>query len=160
MQIFFLQQWTAILICFLVWPIYQIAAALIAAKVMEKLSISSFLFKTRKWEKEGEYYQKMFLVRKWKKFLPDSSAFLKTSFSKKNINDFSVESLEKYLKESCKAELTHWLAILPFWTFGVFSPTRVIFYMLIYAILLNIPCIIAQRFNRPRILRLIKNFHL
>jgi glycosyl-4,4'-diaponeurosporenoate acyltransferase len=51
--------------------------------------------------------------------------------------------------------MIHWLAILPFRVFGFFTPPIVILYMLIYALAINMPCIIAQRYNRPRIVRIV-----
>jgi glycosyl-4,4'-diaponeurosporenoate acyltransferase len=60
-------------------------------------------------------------------------------------------NLQRFLTESCRAEMTHFFAILPFWLFGFIAPPEVILVMLVYAIALNMPCIIAQRYNRPRI---------
>ena len=52
--------------------------------------------------------------------------------------------------------MTHWFAIPPFLIFGLFTPSYVIGFMLIYALLVNVPCILAQRYNRPRILKFIE----
>ena len=81
---------------------------------------------------------------------------MKDGYKKKHLENATKENLEKYVIESCRAELVHVLSIFPFWIFGLFAPARVIIYMLIYAIVVNLPCIIAQRYNRPRFVRLIK----
>ena len=94
-------------------------------------------------------------VRRWKKYLPDGGSLVKGGFEKKKLVSFSKDNLDKYLLESCRAEMIHWLAILPFWVFGFFTPPIVILYMLIYALAINMPCIIAQRYNRPRIVRIV-----
>ncbi len=61
-----------------------------------------------------------------------------------------------FLKESCRAEFSHIIAIFPFWIFGLFAPFTVVPIMLVYALLVNVPCIIAQRYNRPRILKILE----
>ena len=64
--------------------------------------------------------------------------------------------MERFLLKSCRAELGHLLAITPFWVFGFFLPPIGIFIMLLYAIIINVPCIFAQRYNRPRIKALLE----
>jgi glycosyl-4,4'-diaponeurosporenoate acyltransferase len=67
------------------------------------------------------------------------------------MDDFSELNLLKFLHESCRAELTHWLAIPPFIVFGLFTPPAALPIMFVYALAVNMPCILAQRYNRPRI---------
>lgn len=157
MQIFFPSRPLAILICFPLWYFYQSMAARICLKLPER-SFSPYapFFRSHGWEDGGKTYQRILRVHTWKKFLPDSGSLIRGSYRKKTLDSFSKKSMEKFLMESCRAEMTHWLAILPFWTFGLFAPPRVILYMLAYAIAVNVPCIIAQRYNRPRILRLLE----
>lgn len=157
MQIFFIsEKWMLILSIFL-WFIFQVSAARISHKLPDKwLSANNFLFKQRKWEKDGKFYWQIFKVKKWKKFLPDGAAVHKEDYKKKNIHDFSEENLNRFLIESCRAEINHLLAITPFWIFGFFVPTVVILYMFIYALFINAPCIIVQRYNRPRIIKLLE----
>jgi len=120
-------------------------------------SPDSFLFKTRRFEKEGRIYYRVFKVNRWKHLLPDGGAILKKrGFKKKKIENFSKAYLTRFANESARGELTHWLAIPPFVIFGFFTPPYVIWCMLVYALLINTPCIIVQRYNRPRVLKLIK----
>lgn len=157
MQIFFPSRPLAILISFPLWYFYQSTAGRICLKLPERLfSPYAPFFRPHPWEDGGKTYQRVFRVHTWKKFLPDSGSLIRGSYKKRTLDSFTKKSLDRFLMESCRAEMTHWLAILPFWTFGLFAPTRVILYMLIYAILVNVPCIIAQRYNRPRILRLLE----
>ena len=158
MQIFFPSRPLAILICFPLWYLYQSTAARICLELPDRFfSPERPFFRSKGWEDGGKTYQRVFRVHTWKKFLPDSGSLMKGSYKKKTLDSFSKKSMERFLMESCRAEMTHWLAILPFWTFGLFAPPRVILYMLGYALAVNVPCIIAQRYNRPRILRLLKN---
>jgi glycosyl-4,4'-diaponeurosporenoate acyltransferase len=156
MQILFIPKPLAIIICFILWPVLQIGAAVVCHKLPERfLSYSSSFYRSHGWEKGGEIYRRIFRVHKWKRLLPDSADFIKGSYRKKSLDGITKESLKKHLLESCRAEMTHWLAIPFFWVFGLFSPPRVILYMLIYAIAVNLPCIITLRYNRPRIVKLL-----
>lgn len=160
MQIFFLSSGWTIALCFILWPIFQIASALICLKVPDKyFSPQGILFKERKWEKGGKLYEKVFKIKKWKRFLPDGGAAIKGGYKKRHLTNYSKENLERFMIETCRGELTHFIAILPFWIFGLFSPNIVILIMFIYAIIVNFPCVIAQRYNRHRIVRLFEKHY-
>ncbi len=157
MQIIELTPICTLALCIILWPVIQAAISILCLLIKDKhLSNSSFIFKTHSWEAGGEIYNRFFKIRKWKKFLPDGAAVLKSGYKKKHLNNSSIENLEKFVIESCRAELQHWLSILPFWIFGLFAPTYILKYMLIYALIVNLPCAIAQRYNRPRVVNLLK----
>lgn len=80
----------------------------------------------------------------------------KKGYKKRELDNFSEENLVRFLRESCRAELTHWLVILPFWVFGFFLTATETWVMLLYGLLANLPCIIVQRYNRPRFLKLLE----
>lgn len=158
MQIFYLPDYCTLVLFFLLWPAFQVAAALLSLAMDNSLfSYNSFMYRCRKWESEGKIYQKIFKVRSWKKYLPDGGALMKGGYVKRHLQTLSKESLQRFLVESCRAELSHILAILPFWVFGLFAPPRVILFMFICSIAMNLPCIITQRYNRPRIVRLLQD---
>ena len=114
----------------------------------------SWLFRCRAWEQNGKIYQTVFRVRWWKQKLPDGGA-LCGGYRKRHLQNRSTANLELFLIESRRAELTHVLAILPFGFFGLFAEWTVIPIMLTYALVMNMPCIIAQRYNRPRIMAIL-----
>ncbi len=162
MRIIYLStEWT-LLLCFIVWPILQIVAAIVCLMIPNKsYSMDSIIFRSYDFEKEGKFYDRIFRVSRWKHLLPDGEIIWnKNGFNKKHLENFSNENLERFLIESARGELTHWLAIIPFWIFGFFTPSNVIWLMLIYALAVNFPCIITQRYNRPRVQKLLnrKNF--
>jgi len=145
-------------LCFIIWPVLQIAAALICLNLPDRFfSPESFFFKTHRFEKNGRIYDRIFRVSRWKHLLPDGGTVLrKRGFKKKTLESFTEENLKRFLTESARGELTHWLAIFPFWIFWLFTPDYVPWIMLGYALIVNIPCIIAQRYNRPRVQHLLK----
>lgn len=157
MRIFYLSNLNSLVLCFVLWAVLQTLFAVICQKLPENLfRYDNKLFRSKGFEKEGKLYDDLFKIKYWKKYLPDGAAIKKTGFRKKYLTDFSKENLNKFLIESCRAELGHLLAITPFWIFGLFLPPICILIMLIYAIAINMPCIIAQRYNRPRIVKVLK----
>ena len=115
-----------------------------------------FPFACRAWEREGAIYERLG-VRAWKDLVPDVSKWFPRIVPRKAITGrFGAETLRDMLKETCVAELTHWLlclaglAMLPLWP----GPGGIMLY-LVYVLLGNVPFIIIQRYNRPRFGRLL-----
>ncbi|MFW5779872.1 MAG: glycosyl-4,4'-diaponeurosporenoate acyltransferase [Bacillota bacterium] len=147
-----------LIVLFLGSLIIQISGALIARQIkFDENSTKKWLYKTREWEKQGVFYKKYTFVHKWKKFLPDGARFFKNDFRKKHLLAADREYVEKFIAESCRAELAHWLGMLPFILFFVFVYWYVALIMVFYGIIVNLPCIIAQRYNRPRLKKLLNN---
>jgi len=147
-----------LLLCFIVWPIIQVGAALFCLYLPNRFfSPRSRIFRAFAWEKEGRIYDKFFFVSHWKRLMPDGSLMAKSrGFRKKKLHSYTSEYLERFLVESCRTEMTHLLAILPFWVFGFFTPPHVLWFMLAYALIVNLPCMIIQRYNRPRMIRILR----
>lgn len=130
----------------------------ISTKLPERYyQYNRWIYKERDWEKGGEFYQDKFKVRAWKKKLPELADFIKSIFPKKFIKEFNGEFIIKYLMESCKAEFTHWCIIFSTVIFLIFDGITAFISMLFLAIILNIPFIIIQRYNRPRIISIMKH---
>ena len=153
MQIFFPNQTVTILLFFVIWAVAPLLFALICLRLPDSVfDPSRFLWRTRKWEREGRLYETVFHVRGWKHLLPDGGGIWKNrGYKKRSLTDYSEENLRRFLVESARGELTHWLGMFPFWVFGLFAPPSVVWIMLLYALAVNLPCIIAQRYNRPRV---------
>lgn len=157
MQQFYFSPWVSLILCFVLWPVFQILAAIIAQKLPAYFFQSSnFFFKPKHFERNGEIYNTLFKISHWKKYLPDGAAVLKSGYRKKHLSSFTTENMKRFLLESCRGELGHWLAITPFWVFGLFLPPGGLFFMLLYALIINLPCIFAQRYNRPRIIKILE----
>lgn len=146
--------------------IIHIEAFIIFSVVITLLSIISpercynyknWMFKERTWEKHGKLYQERFKVKIWKNHLPELADFIKFIFPKKSIKDFRIETILKYMRESCKAEFAHWCIILSSVVFLFYDGIPTFIYMLLIAAALNLPFIIIQRYNRPRIKLIMKN---
>lgn len=151
------RMWT-IIIDIIAWFIIHMAVVHIMLRLPNKhFRYSSWLYKERDWEKEGQIYQNIFKIKKWKKHLPDGAEVSKEKgFPKKRLKEKSIENLSKFRRETCRAELTHWVIILfaPF--FFLWNPFFVGWIMVLYISIENIPLIMTQRYNRHRINRVLK----
>jgi glycosyl-4,4'-diaponeurosporenoate acyltransferase len=162
MRVIFLpDSWTVLLVIFL-WGLFQVGAVLICLNLPDRFfSPDAFFYKAHPFEKEGRIYNDLFHVYRWKHLLPDGSkVWKKRGFKIKSLDGFSEDNLNRFLIESVRSETTHWLAFFPFWLFWFFTPPVVPLVLLAYGLLANFPCIIAQRYNRPRVqhqLKRIKN---
>jgi glycosyl-4,4'-diaponeurosporenoate acyltransferase len=96
----------------------------------------------------------MFKVKRWKDHMPEIADFIKSAFTKKSIKEFDNAYIEKFLLESCRAEFAHWCIIFSSVIFLFYEGTSVFIYMFLIAILIDLPFIIIQRYNRPRIIRI------
>lgn len=109
------------------------------------------LFRTRRWEDGGQLYQKVFRIRIWKDYIPAIGAFDKKQLASHPDSAY----VSRYLLESLRAELCHLLALL----FGIavmaYSRPGIRRHILAWEIAVNLPCVMIQRFNRPRLERLL-----
>lgn len=113
------------------------------------------IYKTRKLEKDGKIYQTIFHIKGWKELIPSISSFNKKSIYKKR--RITEEYVEQYLLEGVRAELCHDLAVFFALIVLFLSVPSSWFFIIAYTILLNVPCIVIQRYNRPRFQRLCRS---
>jgi glycosyl-4,4'-diaponeurosporenoate acyltransferase len=150
--------WT-ILVDFVAWFVIHMGVVYLAVRIPSRyFHPESRLFRLRTWEDGGHTYQKVFKIKKWKEILPDGAPLLGSrGFPKKKLRGKSPDFLNSFLQETCRAEFTHWVILLfaPFFFF--WNPLWVGFFMIFYALAENIPLIMAQRYNRARLRRIIKD---
>ena len=149
----------------IVWVIVLDAAAwtffhLSISMAMERIPRSwfskhAFLFRPSAFEQGGALWDRVFRVRQWKSLIPDGTVFIRSGYSKKALHGSTEEDLARFAAESQRAELTHWLSILPAFLFFLWNPVWAGWLNVTYALLFNMPIILAQRFNRPRLERLL-----
>jgi glycosyl-4,4'-diaponeurosporenoate acyltransferase len=109
-------------------------------------------YRLRGWERGGRVYQRIG-IRRWKDRLPEAGAVFTGGFSKRHLASRNRFYLDRFVAETCRAEFAHWamMALAPIW-FVLFAPL-VGALNCVYALGANLPCLIVQRFNRGRLLR-------
>ncbi|KYG26979.1 hypothetical protein [Alkalihalobacillus trypoxylicola] len=114
-----------------------------------------WLYHIKKWEKNGLFWEKLFAMKRWKEKIPDGTKLLGMGFNKSFSFTKEDDYFERYIQESRRAEFTHWLSILPAFLFFLWNPLWAGWIMILYALIINIPIIIVQRYNRPRFQRIL-----
>ncbi len=106
------------------------------------------------WEKNGAIYQRI-NIQFWKDKLPDMSQHVKSAFTKKIKVFRDSEYLETLVLETCVAEFVHWVLILVSPLFLIFMDSPWNWLWMALYILGNVPFILIQRYNRPRLVTLL-----
>lgn len=116
-----------------------------------------FPFRQFGWEKQGSVYERLG-VRKWKEKLPDMSVILpKLMPSKRLPKDATSAQLTLMVRETCVAEWIHGLlCIAGFGCVFIWKGVWGWVVSLVYALVGNIPFIIIQRYNRPKLTRILQ----
>ena len=115
-----------------------------------------FPYRAHRFEREGAYYLR-FKINRWQSVVPDMSRILPGFLPKKSITGRPSDAqLTLMLRETCIAEWTHVLLcvaglVVPWkypcaWGWALYA---------VYALLGNLPFIMIQRYNRPRLLALL-----
>lgn len=139
----------------LAWLILQPTIAWVATRLPARVfDPAGWLYRARRWERQGELYQSLLAVRRWKGALPSGGAWL-GGFRMQRVASSEPEYLRRWLVETCRAELAHWLQVLVAPLFFLWNPPLAGGVILIYALAVNLPCIIVQRHNRPRLRRML-----
>lgn len=114
---------------------------------------SRFPYRAYAFERNGRFYEALG-IRKWKNVLPDKSRIAPGTYRKAirgSAQQHSAAHMERLLQETCVAECVHWalLVISPILLFTMESPAAYVMTPL-YG-LSNLPYIMIQRYNRPRL---------
>ena len=146
-----------LLLISIAWVAIQIGSGYLAHRLPAALFASDApLFRTRRWEQGGEVYARVFMIRHWKDALPEAGAMFRGGFAKRGLRDRSAEHLRRFVAETRRAELSHWLPAVLSLTFFAWNPVNVAIWMPIIGFLGNAPFIIVQRYIRPRLERLLE----
>lgn len=109
-----------------------------------------FPYRSFGWEKNGSVYGKL-RIREWKDKLPDMSKINSKMYRKRVDTRMSKENLVRLIQETCVAEMAHWVLILL--SAAVLRIWKGLGGWIVYGlcVLGNLPFILIQRFNRPRL---------
>lgn len=149
--------WLMLILNIILWPIYHMVISKITLHTPEHNFIKdNWLYRQRRFENDGEFYQRFLKIRSWKKYIPDGASIFNEGFKKKNLQGTEKEYLTHFVIETRRAEYSHLLQILPCVTFFIFNSFWIAMIMVAYALIFNLPLIWVQRYNRFRFQRLLK----
>lgn len=149
-------EWYVGVIDALAWMTIMIGTGYIAHRFPDRmLDRDNWWLRPRPFERQGHFYERWFLVRKWKHLLPEGGGAFRGGRSKTRLFGFDRASLEAYARETRRAELAHWMAVAATPLFALWNPAWLMPFMVAFAVVVNGPCIITVRFNRLRIERML-----
>ena len=141
--------------CILYLAFTGILSFLLGRILPKKLFRADFVpFRSLAFEKGGTIYKKLG-VHRWQNRLPDMSRVFPSLMPSKNISSLKKKGLERMLQETCVAEFIHVLLMLTgLYCLRLWPGAGGIVLAAVNTLLFNLPFVIIQRYNRPRLLRL------
>ncbi|MFC4991653.1 hypothetical protein [Rubritalea tangerina] len=140
---------TIILINAIGIPCTHLAISCLCTRLpLKYFSKPRIFLKTARWE--SHFYKHFLRVHRWKHLLPDGGAWF-AGFKKSTLSHHSSQYLERFLFETQRSEICHWLQMPAIATFALWTPAPWHLVILVYAIASNLPSIIIQRYNRARL---------
>lgn len=139
------------------WAAVQLAAGYGVHRIpLERLASDNWLTRPRRVEAGGDLYSGALRIRRWKDRLPEAGNAFAGGFDKSHLAGRSPAQLHRLAAETRRAELGHWLAVVPTPAFVAASPRIVKPFMVVYPLAVNLPCIAVQRYNRLRLARVLE----
>ena len=134
----------------------QVASGYVAHRLRPgSLDRDRWLFRERRFERGGRLYVDVFRIRRWKRRLPEAGDVFPGGFHKAHLLHADDEHLRRHVRETRRAEAAHWLAVGVAPLFFLWNPWYAGVVVQVYAVLVNGPCILAQRYNRIRLERVL-----
>ena len=137
------------------WPVVHLGIGFVSVRLpSEFFGSDNWLTAPRRWEAGGRLYRDRLWIRRWKSLLPDGAPWF-GGFAKKKLSARDAHYLRRFVLETRRAEIAHWcmLGCLPI--FFLWNPPWACCVMTAYALAANLPCILAQRYNRLALRRLV-----
>ena len=129
-------------------------AAFLLGRLLPKQWFRGDAFPYRCFPREQKLFR-VLRVKEWQSRVPDMSRILPGLMPAKKLTADTFRDLPRMIQETCVAEFIHWLLFV-----GGFGLCRILPHpwglaaALVYNLLGNVPYILIQRYNRPRLRRL------
>lgn len=134
------------------WGVFHTATGYAAHRLDEdRLSRDGWLLRPRAFETGGRWYRRRLRIDRWKDRLPEAGDLFRGGMSKRQVPSYDVAGLELFARETRRAELAHWWALLCGPVFVLWNPPLAATLLIGYGIVVNLPFILIQRYNRFRI---------
>lgn len=120
---------------------------------LHRLDHDTSLTRLRPFEHGGRVYERRLRITRWKDRVPEAGQVFAGGVSKRTV---TRADLDRYLIETRRAELTHWGIMAAAPLFLLWNPPAIWLLMVAYALVANLPCLVIQRYNRARVLRILE----
>lgn len=138
------------------WGVFHSATGYAAFRLdQSRLSRDGWLLRPRSFE-SGGWYRRWLRISRWKDKVPDAGPLFRGGVSKRHLPAYDAFGLQAFLRETRRAELAHWWAMGCGPVFVLWNPPLAAGLLVGYGVVVNLPCIAIQRYNRLRIQTLLR----
>ncbi len=113
------------------------------------------LLRLKRFERGGRLYEGTLRIRRWKDRLPEAGALFPGGLSKRSLPCHRDGGVERFVIETRRAELAHWMSLAPLPLCALWNPPIGLGLMTVYGFVANAPFILVQRYSRGRAQRVI-----
>ncbi|HET8616040.1 MAG TPA: hypothetical protein VFL94_10975 [Actinomycetales bacterium] len=121
-----------------------------------RLQRDGWLLRPRPHEVTGVWYRRRLRIHLWKDRLPEAGDVFPGGISKRELPSTADDGLELFVRETRRAELAHWWALACGPVFALWNPPVASVLLVTYGVVVNLPFIAVQRYNRFRALALLR----
>lgn len=147
----------SVLLDFVAWAfIHAVVGYVVHRLPAARFSSDNFVTRGRAFEDGGRLYQRLVRIKTWKSWLPEAGGVFSGGVDKRRLGGTDDKNLERYMLETRRAETGHWITLVVAPLFFAWNPPRAGVVMVLYALAVNVPCILALRYNRLRIDRILR----
>ncbi len=134
------------------WGVFHSATGYAAHRLPDdRLARDGRLLRVRRFEAGGRVYRRRLRVQRWKDRLPEAGDLFRGGVSKRHVPAYDQDGLRLFVRETRRAELAHWWAMGCGPLFVLWNPPLAAGLLVAYGVLVNLPFIVVQRYNRARV---------
>lgn len=151
-----LSDWWSVVVSVAAWLLIGLVSGYVLHRVdVERFSRDGRLTRLRHWEDGGRWYQRHLRIRRWKDLLPEKGDLFRGGFSKRHLADRSGGHLERFVAETRRAELVHWVNLACGPLFLIWCRPAIGVWMIVFGVVAHLPFVLIQRYNRGRLLAIL-----
>ena len=144
-------QAVTIVVDILAWGVFHAATGYAAHRLGDdRLARDGWGLRARRFEAGGHWYRRRLRIHRWKDRVPEAGALFDGGVSKRELPAPDDEGLRVFVRETRRAELAHWWALWCSPLFLLWNPPLAAALLVSYGVLVNLPFIAIQRYNRFR----------
>ena len=150
-------QTATIVVDVVAWGAFHAATGYAAHRLDDRrLTRDGWLLRPREFETGGRWYRRRLRIDRWKDKVPEAGDLFRGGVSKSRLPSYDVDGLRLFVRETRRAELAHWWAMSCGPLFVLWNPPVPAALLVGYGVVVNLPFIAIQRYNRFRTQRLIE----
>ena len=149
-------QWLTIVVDVLAWGFFHAATGYAAYRLDDdRLSRDRGILRLRRLETPARY-RRWLRIHRWKDRLPEAGGLFPGGMSKRHLPSYDAAGMQRFVRETRRAELAHWWCMACAPLFVLWNPPLAAVLLVAYGVLVNLPFIVIQRYNRLRLQSLIE----